>query len=141
MMPTLSIIVPAYNAELYLVDCINSILNSEFKDYEIIIVDDGSADRTGSLCDKFAEEQSNISVFHTRNRGLSQARNLGIDNAKGKFIGFVEADDIVAPDMFGTMVNSMAEDIQLSICDFHRSKREDAEEIFKGNFGEILKLN
>ena len=140
-MPTLSIIIPVYNAEQYLEACINSVLANNFKDYEIIVIDDGSKDGTGDLCDKLAEKHSNICVFHTQNQGLSAARNLGLDKAKGKFIGFVDADDVIAPDMFNDMVNSMTESVQLSMCDFHRCKREDISGILKTGSRTVFHLN
>lgn len=124
---TLSIIVPAYNAVNYLEACIDSIMASTYQDFEILLVDDGSTDGTSVLCDQLAERYNKIKVFHTENRGLSMARNLGIEQAKGKYIGFVDSDDLIASDMYGTMVEQMDNDIQLVCCRFHRCKREEIE--------------
>lgn len=119
----LSIIVPAYNAEKYLPDCLNSILANTYRDFEILLIDDGSVDGTGEICDRFQRENTQIKVFHTENRGLPSARNLGIENASGQFIGFVDADDLVSPNMFGALVGAMDGDAQMSICAFQRCIR------------------
>lgn len=122
---TLSIIVPAYNAVNYLETCIDSIMASTYQDFEILLVDDGSTDGTGLLCDRLAERYNKIKVFHTENRGLSMARNLGIDHASGKYIGFVDSDDLITPNMYSAMVSQLNEDIQLVCCRFKKCKREE----------------
>lgn len=121
---SLSIIVPAHNVGQYLPACLNSILASTYRDFEILLIDDGSTDNTDKICDQFQRDNMQIKVFHTENRGISSARNLGIENAAGKFIGFVDADDVVSPDMFGALVDAMGGDTQMSICAFRRSNRE-----------------
>lgn len=88
-----SIIVPVYNAEKYLKSSINSILNQSFKDYEIILINDGSTDHSGEICTKYSEKYCNIYTYHIRNQGVSNARNEGIKKAKGKFIIFMDSDD------------------------------------------------
>ena len=88
-----SIIIPVYNVEDYLEHCINSILHQSFKDYEIILVNDGSTDKSGVICDKYANEYENIRVIHKKNEGQSQARNVAIKDAKGEYIVFVDSDD------------------------------------------------
>nr|WP_297703717.1 glycosyltransferase family 2 protein [uncultured Butyrivibrio sp.] len=93
--PFFSILIPVYNKEDYLEDCINSIINQEFDDYEIILVDDGSTDRSDSICDIFANSYSNITVFHGTNKGQSVARNMALNYAKGKYVIFVDADDLL----------------------------------------------
>ena len=95
-----SIIVPVYKAEKYLEKCVNSILKQTLDSIEIILLDDGSPDRCGEICDKFAEKYNNVVVFHLENGGPSKARNIGIKNAKGKYIGFVDSDDYIAPEMY-----------------------------------------
>lgn len=122
---TLSIIVPAYNAVNYLEACIDSIMASIYQDFEILLVDDGSTDGTSVLCDQLAERYNKITVFHTENRGLSMARNLGIEQAKGKYIGFVDSDDLITPHMYGAMLSHMSEDVQLVCCRFKKCKREE----------------
>ena len=89
----ISVIVPVYNVELYLRKCMDSIIEQTYKDLEILVIDDGSSDGSGTICNKYAEQDSRIRVFHTENCGLSVARNIGLENASGKYIGFVDSDD------------------------------------------------
>lgn len=121
-----SVIVPAYNVAPYLEECVNSILSSTFQDYELLLIDDGSTDETGTICDALADRSDKIRVFHTENRGLCAARNLGLDNASGTYISFVDSDDVISPRMLETLVSGMQPDIQLSACRFVRCKRTDA---------------
>jgi glycosyltransferase family protein len=100
MNPKISIIVPIYNAEPYLKKCIDSILNQTFKDYELILVNDGSRDRSGKICDDYALQDNRIRVFHKENGGQATARNLAIEVAKGDYIGFIDSDDWIEPDMY-----------------------------------------
>ncbi len=95
--PCISVIVPVYNAEQYLCECIESILNQTLTDIELILVDDGSPDNSGAICDEYAKKDIRVKVFHQENRGVSAARNLGIDNAQGKYITFVDSDDYIMP--------------------------------------------
>ena len=99
----ISIIVPVYNVEPYLRKCLDSILDQTYRDLEILIIDDGSTDGSGAICDEYAGKDDRIKVFHTENNGLSAARNLGLSKAQGKFVGFVDSDDWIEPDMFGVM--------------------------------------
>lgn len=94
-MMLISIIIPVYNVEKYVSICINSILEQVFEDYEIILVDDGSKDRSGSICDEYREKDSRISVIHKTNGGLSDARNAGLKQAKGEYLLFVDSDDYI----------------------------------------------
>ena len=96
-MSVISIIVPIYNAEKTLVRCIESILAQEFSNFELIIIDDGSTDASGAICDEYAKKDFRIRVIHKQNGGVSSARNQGIDNAKGEWITFCDADDYVYP--------------------------------------------
>lgn len=121
----LSIIVPAYNVENYLQQCVESIMASTYQNFELLLIDDGSTDGTGELCDKLAEQYAQIRVFHTENRGVSMARNLGINQASGKYIGFVDSDDMVLPEMLRMMVSGMTEDVQLVCCRFHKCRRDE----------------
>lgn len=93
MDPQFSIIVPIYNVENYLEKCVNSILEQSYQNYQLILVDDGSTDRSPELCDKFCENNEKISVIHKANGGLSSARNTGLDIAKGEYIIFLDSDD------------------------------------------------
>jgi len=96
----ISVIVPAYNILDCLERCVNSICAQTWKNLEILLVDDGSTDGTGKLCDLLAEKDDRIRVFHKPNGGSSSARNLGISMAKGKWIGFVDSDDWIEPQMY-----------------------------------------
>ena len=99
MKPLISIIVPIYNVEAYLAKCINSIINQTYGNLEIFLVDDGSPDRCGLICDEYAKQDARIKVIHKKNGGLSDARNVAIDVAKGEYITFVDSDDYVANDV------------------------------------------
>ncbi len=96
----ISVIVPVYNVEPYLPGCLDSILSQTYRDLEILLIDDGSTDRGGTICDEYAAKDPRIRVFHTENRGLSAARNRGLDEAKGEYVGFVDSDDRIEPDMY-----------------------------------------
>lgn len=95
--PTISVIVPVYNAEKWLRRCIDSILAQTYTDFELLLIDDGSTDSSGAICDEYATKDSRVLSFHKPNGGVSSARNLGIDKAKGKWISFVDSDDYVFP--------------------------------------------
>ena len=101
--PLISIIVPCYNVEAYLPKCVDSILSQTYSNLEIILVDDGSPDRCGDICDEYAKRDCRIRVIHKKNGGLSDARNVAIDIAKGEYITFVDSDDYVSPDYIETL--------------------------------------
>lgn len=105
MNPLISIIVPVYNVEKYVQRCIESILNQTYKQIEVILVDDGSLDSSGVICEEYAFLDSRVKVIHKENGGLSSARNVGLDNAKGKFIGFVDSDDWIDSHMYESMLH------------------------------------
>lgn len=107
----ISVIVPVYNTKEYLERCVNSLLTQTYQDMEIILVDDGSTDGSGEICDRFAEREERIRAFHKENGGSSSARNLGIDNAKGDYIGFVDSDDYVDADMYERLYDA--------VCEYH----------------------
>lgn len=116
-MKKISIIVPVYKVEPYLRRCIESIINQTYKDLEIILVNDGSPDNCGDICDEYAQLDKRIRVIHKENGGLSDARNAGIDIAVGKYIGFVDSDDYIAEDMYEFLVNLMEKNnADISIC-------------------------
>lgn len=116
----ISIIVPVYKVEKYLEKCIESILNQTYKNLEIILVDDGSPDNCPQICDEYAKKDSRIVVIHQKNGGLSNARNTGLDIAKGEYIGFVDSDDYIAKDMYESLYNAMKDNCaQISICNFY----------------------
>lgn len=99
-MPKVSIVVPVFNAENYLDDCLSAILIQTLQDIEVILVDDGSSDNSGEMCDMYAESDPRIKVIHQKNYGVSYARNMGISVATGDYLGFVDSDDFIALDMF-----------------------------------------
>ncbi len=101
----ISIIVPVYNVEKYLDRCIQSILNQTYPYFELILVDDGSSDNSGKMCDEYAKKDDRIIVIHQENNGLSSARNKGIENSKGEFLSFVDSDDWISKDYLKEMYN------------------------------------
>lgn len=108
-MPTISVIVPVYNVEKYLRCCVDSILAQTFTDIEVLLVDDGSTDGSGAICDEYAEKDSRVRVFHKENGGVSSARNIGLDVATGKWIMFVDSDDKVVPQICERLLEYAAE--------------------------------
>lgn len=118
-MQLVSIIVPVYKVEKYLEKCVNSILNQSYKNIEVILVDDGSPDSSGELCEKLRKEDSRIIVLHKVNGGLSDARNFGLQYAQGSLVMFVDSDDYIHPNMVETMYKKMKfDESDLVICDF-----------------------
>ena len=107
--PLISIIIPIYNIMDCLEKCVDSCINQTYKNKEILMVDDGSTDGTGALCDKLQEKDARIRVFHKENGGSSSARNLGIENAKGEYLGFVDSDDFISPTMYEDLINAVLE--------------------------------
>ena len=103
-MPKISIIVPVYKVEKYLRRCLDSIVNQTFTDWECILVDDGSPDNSGKICDEYAEKDERFRVFHQKNAGVSAARNKGIDEARGEFVNFVDSDDWVDSSLLETTI-------------------------------------
>ena len=97
--PAISVIVPVYNAEPYLPRCLDSILEQTFTDFELLLIDDGSQDKGGAICDAYAQKDNRIHVFHQPNAGVSYARNTGLDHACGQYVVFVDSDDYVTNDM------------------------------------------
>lgn len=93
----ISIIIPVYNAEKYLCSTVDSILSQDSLDYELLLIDDGSKDKSGKICDEYARQDGRVRVFHKKNGGVSSARNLGIDKASGEWMLFVDSDDLVLP--------------------------------------------
>ena len=103
----ISIIIPVYNVELYLEKCLDSIINQTYKNIEILLVDDGSKDNSGKMCDEYAKKDNRIKVIHKENGGLSSARNCGIKNSNGKYLTFVDSDDIIELDMIESLYHLM----------------------------------
>ncbi|MCQ2577012.1 MAG: glycosyltransferase family 2 protein [Treponema sp.] len=123
-MPKISVIIPVYKVEQFLEDCVKSLLSQTFTDFEIILVDDGSPDNSGALCDKYAASDSRIKVFHKENGGVSSARNKGIEIAEGEWICFVDSDDWVEPDYLEVMYQTALENkADVSVCGFVGGKK------------------
>ena len=141
MEPRISIIVPIYKVEVYLRRCIDSILRQTYQNIEIILVDDGSPDGCGAICDAYAAKDDRIRVIHKENGGLSDARNAGLDVATGDYIGFVDSDDWIAPDMYAYLLDGLTRsNADVAICEYYnvfpkrrRATRRDAERHFYGD--------
>ncbi len=135
----LSIIIPVYNVRQWLEETVKSVLNQTFRDFELILIDDGSTDGSGGVCDTFASADCRVRVIHQDNAGVSAARNAGLDAAKGEYIGWVDSDDIIEADMFQRMI-SLAESNKADIvqcqhdrtCELNGNSRSDKIELLDG---------
>lgn len=115
----ISVIIPIYNVENYLERCIKSVINQTYKNFELILVNDGSQDRSGKICEEYAKKDSRIIVIHKKNGGLSDARNKGIDICKGDFITFIDSDDYVEKQYLEILYNAIKrENANISICSY-----------------------
>jgi glycosyltransferase involved in cell wall biosynthesis len=115
----ISVIVPVYNVEKYIRKCVDSICNQTYKDLEIILVDDGSTDNSGNICDEYKAKDSRIKVVHKNNGGLSDARNAGIEIAKGGYIAFIDSDDYIHERMYEVLMNNLEmTNSDISACEF-----------------------
>lgn len=112
--PNLSIIVPVFNVEKYLEQCLDSIINQNYESFEVLLVNDGSTDRSSEICDNYASRDKRIRVFHKCNGGQSSARNLALNNMKGKFISFVDADDYISNDFYTPNIKYL-EDLDVDV--------------------------
>lgn len=130
--PKISVIVPVYNTEKYLRRCVDSILAQTFTDFELLLIDDGSTDASGAICDEYASADARVRVFHKPNGGVSSARNLGLDNARGEWIAFADSDDYVDCNWLDCMVSSTGKDCDLSCCGFHLHNSTDVAVTNKG---------
>lgn len=123
--PVLSVIVPVYNKEEFIDECVQSILAQTFTDFELILVNDGSTDKSGACCDYYQQVDNRVIVIHQENNGVSSARNRGISQAMGRFIGFVDSDDWIMPDMFSLLINNAElHHADVSICDTRRATQK-----------------
>lgn len=114
----ISVIVPIYKAERYIHRCIDSILAQSYTDFELLLIDDGSPDNCGTICDEYAVQDSRVRVFHKENGGVSSARNIGLDNARGEWIAFCDADDSVNSGWLAAYRDAVIENIDLAIQGF-----------------------
>ena len=118
--PKVSVIVPVYKAEKYLRKCVDSILAQTFRDFEVLLVDDGSPDGSGAICDEYARKDPRVRVFHKENGGVSSARQCGLDNACGEYTIHADPDDWVEPNMLEELyAKAKAEDADMVICDYY----------------------
>lgn len=123
--PIISIIVPVYKVEKYLKRCIDSIVNQTYENIEIILVDDGSPDNCGNICDEYAEQYKRIKVIHKENGGQSSARNAGLDVAKGEYIGFVDSDDYIDEEMYEQLMKiALDTDADIVECECRAGKSD-----------------
>ena len=140
-MAEISIIVPVYNVEKYLENCIESILNQTFKDFELILVDDGSTDNSGKICDIYKKKDSRIKVIHKNNGGLSSARNAGLDIACGKYVGFVDSDDYIHYQMYEKLYHQIIKNkADISVCGFQKVKQFEKDLLSTNKFYEKVEL-
>lgn len=126
ILPVISIIVPVYNVEPYLVRCIDSILAQTFADFELILIDDGSPDNCGKICDEYAKKEARIHVIHQKNGGLSSARNAGIDwvfkNSNSQWLTFIDSDDWIHPQYLDLLLSSATTlNADVSICEYEET--------------------
>ena len=127
VIPLISIIVPIYNAELYLTRCLESILKQKFSNFEAILIDDGSSDNCGAICDDYAAKDKRVKVIHQANFGVSHARNQGLAFAKGEYIGFIDSDDYIDANMYEKMYNELINTgSDMVVCDYYKLEGSEA---------------
>lgn len=123
-----SVIIPVYNVEKYIDRCLKSIISQNYDDLEIIVVDNGSTDSSGSICDTYANEHSNISVYHIENHGVGSARNFGLSKARGEFIYFVDSDDYLVGNLFAEFEDKLTPDLDLLVFSYYNSFEQEMTE-------------
>lgn len=136
MEPLISVIVPVYKVERYLDRCIQSIASQTYSNLEILLVDDGSPDESGRICDRWAERDSRIRVLHQQNRGAGAARNAALDVAQGELMGFVDSDDYLAPQMYAHLYSLMDGDVDIAECEMLETENDDCA-LEDGSLGRI----
>lgn len=134
-----SVIIPVYNVEKYIDRCLKSIISQNYDDLEIIVVDNGSTDSSGSICDTYANEYSNISVYHIENHGVGSARNFGLSKARGEFIYFVDSDDYLVGNLFAEFEDKLTPDLDLLVFSYYNSFEQEMTE--KNRTKKILPYN
>ena len=121
----ISIIVPVYNVESYLKKCLESIINQTYKNIEIILIDDGSTDSSGKICDDYANKDKRIKVIHKQNGGVSDARNTALDICRGDYIGFIDSDDYIELDMYETLLKFLLNNnLDVAMCSSYTVKNK-----------------
>ena len=134
-----SVIIPVYNVEKYIDRCLKSVISQNYDDLEIIVIDNGSTDRSGSICDSYANEYANISVYHIENHGVGSARNFGLSKARGEFIYFVDSDDYLVGNLFAEFEDKLAPDLDLLVFSYYNSFEQEMTE--KNRTKKILPYN
>ena len=134
-----SVIIPVYNVEKYIDRCLKSIISQNYDDLEIIVIDNGSTDSSGSICDTYASEYSNISVYHIENHGVGSARNFGLSKARGEFIYFVDSDDYLVGNLFAEFEDKLTPDLDLLVFSYYNSFEQEMTE--KNRTKKILPYN
>ena len=138
-MSKLSIIVPIYNVEKYLKRCIDSILSQTYIDFEAILIDDGSSDQSGRIIDEYAKTDERIVAIHQKNKGVSAARNAGLQVAKGEYIGFVDPDDWIEPDMYSVLLDMMdSEHCDIASCSWMANDENGVETPYSSGLSSAL---
>jgi len=131
--PAISVIVPVYNVEGFLNRCVDSILSQSFADFEMLLINDGSTDKSGEICDNYAKADYRIRVLRKENGGVTAARRDGVKLAKGEWITFVDGDDSLPPDAFQNLITGVKDDIFMVIGAYHRKCENDNDEFFKNS--------
>lgn len=127
-MELVSVIIPVYNVEKYLRDCIDSVLRSDYSNLQVILINDGSTDSSRQICDEYAEIDRRVKVIHQENRGLIAARNAGLEVATGKYVAFVDSDDIISPYLYTVLVSAIENDDADMVCCEFVKKAEDLQD-------------
>ena len=129
--PLITIIIPLYNVDKYISHCLDSIISQTYQSLQIILVDDGSSDRSGEICDRYASEDPRIQVIHQENCGVAAARNRGLAAANGEWVGWVDSDDWIEPDMFEYLLkNALYSGADIAVCSRYEEYRE--KQVFRG---------
>ena len=137
----ISIIIPVYNVEKYLDECLLSVFNQSYKDWECILINDGSTDKSGTICNKWHALDNRFIVIHQKNQGVSQARNIGLKQAKGKYICFVDSDDWIASNYLQCMINNMHDNIDIVVSGITSVKENKVVNILLPKQNNIYSMN
>lgn len=138
----LSIIVPVYNVEHYLEECIDSLLAQSYDSFEVILVDDGSTDNSGKICDRYYLEYSNVKVIHQNNKGLPFARNAGLDMAEGEYIGFIDSDDVADVNMYKKLIAAIEiTNADMAVCNFALLNKQGVRAISKRYTDRVIRCS
>lgn len=126
-----SVIIPVYNVEKYIDRCLKSVISQNYDDLEIIVIDNGSTDRSGHICETYASQYDNISVYHIENHGVGSARNFGLSKAKGEFIYFADSDDYLVGNLFSDFADKLVSDLDLVVFSYYNSFEQELTEKYR----------